>query len=213
MSNLEGQKIKEYWDSRALQQGRKTVGFGGKPLKEQDGNYRQRYEFILPHLSLDLFTMDYGCGIGRYSDIFDSEKYLGVDGCEKLLSIAKEDNPNHAYILCENGTLNNELVEYIISPAKIEQFFTATVLQHNSTKQVEEIFKSWMPHMADQCKFVLYENCHDAEDKEHISFRAPEQYLNIFEKATGFKAELEQLDVFSHQIHGETHALLTFWKI
>ena len=211
MSKLEGRHIAEYWNGRAAEQGKRTVGFGGKPIDEQDSNYRERYEFIIPHLDFDCYTLDYGCGIGRYTSLFDRNKYLGVDVCEKLLNIAECENEGYDFVLCENGLLDRESVLPYIRFKNIEQFFTATVLQHNSDIQVRHIFKSWTEYMSPDCRFVLYENCHNAEDKEHIAFRSPEQYIALFKDATELDVNIISID--QHKIHGEWHAITIFSRI
>lgn len=42
-------------------------------------------------------VLDFGCGYGRLSKAFDSDKYLGIDLNYKALKIARDDNAGYKY--------------------------------------------------------------------------------------------------------------------
>ena len=202
MSELEGNKIKEYWDKRSTEQGERTVGFGNQPISVQENNYRKRYEFIIPYLDREVMVLDYGCGIGRYTAFFKPEKYIGVDVCCNLLNIAEKNNPDYKFAYIPQGLLEfNKTIE------PIQFIFTATVLQHNSDRQVLDIFKSWKPYLADSICFVFYENCHNANDTKHIAFRQPDKYMELISRV--FSVADWTYD--KHIIHGEEHAIMKFY--
>jgi SAM-dependent methyltransferase len=200
MSKLEGNKIKEYWDKRSSLQGDRTVGFGNQPITVQDENYRQRYEFVVPCLDNNRMTLDFGCGIGRYTDFFKPEKYIGVDVCLNLLERAQENNTDYKFVYIPNGVIET------LDTEPIEQVFTATVLQHNSDRQVIEILKSWKPYVSNICCFVLYENCHNVNDADHIAFRQPERYKDLISEVFEVTAWAYRI----HVIHGEEHSVMSF---
>lgn len=204
MSELEGNKIKKYWDDRSSWQGDRTVGFGNQPMTVQDTNYRQRYEFVVPFLNNKIMTLDYGCGIGRYTDFFSPNLYIGVDVCETLLKTAKRNNPDYSFLYIPDGKMpeQSSLTEY----KPVAQVFTATVLQHNSDNQVLEIFKSWKPHLESNCTFIFYENCHNTKDKKHIAFRQPDKYRELVGKIFKIMTWKNK----KHVIHGEEHAIMQF---
>ena len=191
---------KTYWRRRAAEQGERTVGFGGRPLAEQERNYSERTGFIRERLSGDLRTLDFGCGIGRYARLFPCHAYLGVDICPELLDIAGRLSPDRTFILTEPGELPPE-----VSAFAPQRFFTATVLQHNSDDGVLEILKSWRKVAEGRVEFFLYENCHDAEDKAHIVFREPSRYAEMLEEVFG---EIAVMSMDLMVVHKETHGLL-----
>ena len=101
-------KVKAYWEKRSAKHGERTVGPNNWPAKRQDELYATRQEFVKTRMPCDKLVLDYGCGTGRYSGLFVPSKYLGMDVCERLLSVAKQRNPEHRYELYDLGTDVNE---------------------------------------------------------------------------------------------------------
>lgn len=191
---LEENKVKEYWDNRSKQQGKGTVGFCNVPLSEQDKNYEMRKEFIFRICPNSVPTLDYGCGVGRYSQCF-SDQYLGVDVCETLLDIAEEENKNKEFLLLGDPRLPRDFsFEFLL-------FFTATVLQHNSDGVVRDIFSS----LRDSCPqnklvfFSIYENSFANGDT--IKGRSCQEYSEIISEFFSVISPIYR----SHSIHGEKH--------
>jgi len=191
---IQKEDIKKYWSERSSVQGARTVGFANSPTHIQDNNYKIRKEFIFKVCPKNLKTLDYGCGIGRYSKEFDN--YLGVDVCENLINIAKNDNSEKEYFLVEE-------------PAKIpdffcpELFFTATVLQHNSDEVVEELFKNLSLVCKSDIYFSIYEN--SQANGKTIKSRSSKDYCSIISKY--FKLHSDG-NCRTHNIHGENHSHL-----
>ena len=189
----------QYWKNRASQQGKRTVGFNNIPIAEQDENYKIRTNFIISKLDTNLFTLDYGCGVGRYSKFFT--KYLGVDITRKLLDIAIEENPEYNYELLTNPDLSD------IDLSGIEQFYTSTVLQHNTDESVKLIL-SGLSKAKNLNSIVLYESSAYRVNviNSHMNFRTVEDYERLVKEhfdVKGFK-------YFKHMIHGAEHALMKF---
>lgn len=192
---LNKDKVKEYWENRSDKYGARTVGFNNTNIEEQDLRYEERYNFIIPKLSDNYKTLDYGCGIGRYAGKF--ENYEGYDITVNLLNIAKEQHPDKKFIHLEDiGVPINDC----------ERFFTSAVLQHNSDETVEIIFNSVKNNMGKLKQIVLYENTFKAKDLAHIKFRTDDQYIKFV--TNYFKCV--NISKYHHIIHGEDHSLLIF---
>ena len=171
-SGVPKDRVIQYWNYRVAQQGKGTVGFNNIPIADQDKNYDIRSGFIMSHVDADLFTLDYGCGVGRYSQFFDKDKYLGVDITKQLLDIAIDENAGYDYILLSSPSLTGVSLS-------IDQFFTATVLQHNTNETVRTIFDG-----LSKCNLrsiVLYESTMDMPNKagSHMNFRSVDDYYNL----------------------------------
>src|SRR5436190_1485775 len=69
---LEEEQVRPYWEARSSHQGARTVGFANSAMDVQDEHHQQRREFIFAHCPRHLPTLDYGCGIGRYAEEFDT---------------------------------------------------------------------------------------------------------------------------------------------
>lgn len=80
------------------------------------------YVKILPNCKI----LDFGCGNGRLARNFLPENYLGVDINQKLLSEAKEKNPEHRFetikFLSSDQTLKFELIFALASLIHLERF-------------------------------------------------------------------------------------------
>jgi hypothetical protein len=144
-------------------------------------------------------TLDYGCGIGRNSVLFKS-KYVGMDMTKELLDIAKFKNPDKEF-----SYISTPYIPETFIGEWVEQFFTATVLQHCDDGLVGKIFKSFYDSKPINIRqIVLYENS-SKFIKPHVIGRQPIEYANFIELA-GFNI----IDLkFKHiMIKYENHAVL-----
>ena len=76
-------------------------------------------------------VIDFGCGYGRLSNAFPSDRYNGVDFSEEMLTIARKNNPDKTYkeVDSESDLPFGDL------------FFAYTVLLHNPDEEVLNIIK------------------------------------------------------------------------
>lgn len=193
MSGISYENVKNYWDRRSSLQEELTVGFNGNSsMKLQNNEYVVKTEFVKKFLEKKLKTLDYGCGIGRWSNLFDN--YLGVDITKNLLDIAKENNKDKNYILLEKPILKN--IDY-----DFEQFFTSTVLQHCDDDLVDRIINSLYEVKNNGFVIVLYEN--SIVKADHVNGRSPERYRTMFEKYFN----IISFESDSHIVHGEEHSI------
>lgn len=197
MSGISQDQVKKYWDERSGRQRDRTVGPNNWSMDKQDQIYQERFKFIGPKIPRDKHIIDYGCGIGRYSLLFLKEKYLGLDICDNLLSIAKAKNPGFTYQL-----LSSPYPPELNFPAEI--FFTATVLQHNDDNGLKKILMSAKGISKGNLTFCIYENTAKESGKRHICFRSKKQYLDFI----SLYFEITGCDSWSHILHKEEHSLM-----
>jgi SAM-dependent methyltransferase len=196
---LQEKDVIGYWKNRSLSQKERTVGFANGSIDDQNKEYQVRFDFIIPKIPQNKFTLDYGCGIGRYSSFFDPVKYLGVDIMENLLDMAKARNPGYKYNQLTTPYLDN--IDF-----KPEVIMTTTVLQHNNADLVDKIIGGWIKLADKPIQLVLYENSHAKPDLAHISFRQVADYRCFVCKHFTILEE----NSWSHVIHGEQHSLMIF---
>ena len=189
----------QYWKSRASQQGKRTVGYNNIPIDEQDENYKIRTDFIISKIDTSLFTLDYGCGVGRYSRFFT--KYLGVDITKELLDIAIEENPGYSYELLISPDLSGVYL------SEVEQFYTSTVLQHNTNESIKLIL-SELSKAENLKSIVMYESSAYGVNvsNSHMNWRTVEDY----EKIVREHFDVLKFEYFKHMIHGSEHALMKY---
>lgn len=191
-------EAKSYWDARAKQKKEAAVGFISNSIEKQDVEYDEKISFVTSFIdknsSMSIRTMDYGCGIGRYSRHFSN--YLGVDMTEELIKIASSKSPDKNFLVVDSAFGIPDEVE-------CERVFTATVLQHNDDTGVDVFFES-CKKIRDLKEFILYEN--SQVNCAHMNARDQDYYKKMLSKH--FSVELVSFD--KHVVHGEEHTISLF---
>jgi hypothetical protein len=208
---LKEEKVIDYWKKRAIKLGETAVGYGDQSLDKQEGFYKERKQFIFKYIYRDRPTIDYGCGVGRYSEEFKDD-YLGVDVTEEMIKLACRLHPDKEFVLLNNPFLNTNFDDDDDDKSDktgveidwIKQFFTATVLQHCDNDLVIKILKSVHELKPTGFHFCFYENSMSFE-KPHIVGRKPEQYLGMIMQA-GF--DIKDAACHKHYVKKEEHSLL-----
>ena len=196
---LNEEKSMEYWKNHSAKLGERAVGFGDKDMNQQDAIYKIVKEFIFRYVDFRLDTLDYGCGIGRHTPNFTG-KYLGIDMTENMIYMANKRNPGRHYIWNNSPYLNDENIDF----TWIEQFFTATVLQHCDDDLVKKILESLHYQKRKGFTFALYENSAGFK-KPHVIGRNPNEYVKFMEEV-GF--HVKDILITTHLSKGEPHSLI-----
>lgn len=95
--------------------------------------------------------LDLGCGKGiRIAELYDPDKYLGVDCSEELVNIAKRDNPRHKFIVSGIldflATQENKSHEVGLMVAVLEHVPTLETAQRiyaEARRVVKELLVGW----------------------------------------------------------------------
>lgn len=200
--SLKENEVIPYWEERAKKSGAAAVGFDAKNKMAQNARYHDRRIFLNAYLDKVGFTLDYGCGIGRYSDLFDPTRYLGADITMGLISLALKENPKHSYMHLSDPWIS----DWNLKIPAVTQIFTATVLQHNSDEVIQKIFDCFYEFIPNKAiRFVMYEkNVPGEEPKPHVQ-SLPTNKLAVMIQRAGYTVE----DIFcnDHYIHNENHTL------
>lgn len=192
---------KKYWYDRATKLGETAVGYGDQNIQVQNALYDKRKQFIFKYVSRLAATIDYGCGIGRYTPEFLGN-YVGLDMTKVLLDIAQHANPKNSFKLIHGITPIEE--DFLALGGKLDQFFTATVLQHCSDSVVSDILERLFNSGQRDFTFYLYENSMPFH-KPRVQGRYPEKYHKFIREA-GFS--IIDWEFYSHDLKGEEHSLI-----
>ena len=65
--------------------------------------------------------IDFGCGCGRYTNLFPKDKYLGVDGYGDNIRAAKDLHPGYKFEVHDLETWKPEHFDYLLSSVTMEQ--------------------------------------------------------------------------------------------
>jgi SAM-dependent methyltransferase len=200
---LSKEVVKDYWEQRALRQGELVVGYGGhKKIQEQDQEYKVKIDFVKPILNPNLQTLDYGCGIGRWSSLF-RKQYLGVDITERVLDFARKRNPNKKYLQLKNPFITLSDVEITKFLENTEQFFTSTCLQHCSDDLVYQVLLSVKKYAKKKMNLVFYE-ASNIGGVNHCKGRSFSDYLEVVSNIWG---DVESSKTLQHIVHGQPHSV------
>ena len=89
--------------------------------------------FIKKNINKRYFVLDFGCGVGFFSRLFNPNKYLGVDVNLSFIKNSKIKNPNNKFIFLKKNYLKNY-------ENKINFIFINNVLHHLTDKQIINTF-------------------------------------------------------------------------
>lgn len=197
MKGLNKEEVKDYWIKRSSIQGKETVGFCGNNLNEQDREYEEKTSFVLPWVNHQAITLDYGCGVGRWSWMFDN--YIGVDLTQNLLNIAIKENPTKKYYHLKHSSLEGFKDANL---SKIEQFFSSTVLQHCDDTMCDNIFHTFSEHKPTHPTFILYETSIKT-GAYHNKGRTTQEYADMISKYFN----IVEVKFEEHLVHGQPHTI------
>lgn len=201
---LSAQQAPAYWRERFQREGGRAVGFANRPAAEQTAIIDQKQYFLRAMLDTSLRTIEYGCGTGLFSDLFDPEKYVGYDITEGFLEIARRRNPSARFVRVNSAIGTRDLYATGLNPSDFEQFMTINVLQHNDDIVVSEILRHLTQWRPGGFRFALYENIHAAASKGHMRFRSVDDYLTLI----GQHFRIRDSHHAVHEVHGERHAFI-----
>lgn len=186
-------EIRNYWTRRAeVYAQRRWWGPGAATPEEHIAQVAKRADFIFETCPRTLRTLDYGCGIGRYSQYFDADKYCGVDISKPYLKIAHEDNPDREFVQIASPIWDEPL------DWDIEIFFTATVLQHCSDEVIGGLFANLAKKQRKQFAFSLYEYANPDWTVRQTVGRPPAEYVKMVGRHFHVLSSMSH----DHMIHG-----------
>ena len=74
-------------------------------------------------------VLDFGCGRGAFTELFDARGYLGIDLSRALVSYARRSHPSYAYAVMDGASLG-------LSDVRFDAVLILGVLHHMEDKHV-----------------------------------------------------------------------------
>lgn len=157
------EEIKSHWDNRCQLYGMNSVGVIGSDTATQKEQYDKTIKFLEDKIKRNVTVVDYGCGVGKLSHLFDQKKYTGVDISSEMVDLARKNNPEYTY-------------EVLGKVPKATMFFSANVLQHNEDSFVKEL------KLKDKFKHIfIYELFGSEKGREYLRPRTVEEYEKLID--------------------------------
>lgn len=205
-NGLSEERAYNYWKERYADQKDSVVDFVKHSTEQAESLFQERIKFFFEEGDVlcprNMRTLDFGCGIGRYSIFF--EKYLGVDLNDKIVEHAQKQYTGKRFCVYEKETKSNMAVFHF--PPEVKEFnpqlfFTSTVLQHCNDNFVLRIFNSLQQIINKEIVLYLYEN--EQAQQDHVCGRTPDRYA----KMVGYFLGIKSVQTKSHVVHGEKHTI------
>jgi len=161
-------EAKEYWKVRASELGYRYVGRVNHSAMEHFKFYDRKVDFIESKIPPHSRVLDFGCGVGMFSQLFNKYDYLGVDICEQGIMDAKELNFKHRF---------QHIESYDDIKGTYDLIFCMNVLQHIG--YVPPIIEEWK-RVCPGGYIMLMEN--HVEEHDHVFPRGVERYTELIGK-------------------------------
>tara|TARA_X000000950_G_scaffold164811_1_gene201382 strand:+ start:986 stop:1624 length:639 start_codon:yes stop_codon:yes gene_type:complete len=106
--------------------------------------------FIKKNFNKKNYVLDYGCGAGFFSQLFNPKKYLGVEINKSFLNTSRIRNSKHTFKLLKKNYLKGY-------ENKIDYIFINNVLHHLTDDQILETFIFFKKTLKKKIKVFIVE--------------------------------------------------------
>ena len=103
-------------------------------------------------------TLDFGCGIGQYSVLFDAPFYLGVDTDEQCITTAKKKYPEKMFVLDESNDLS-------FLKKKFEQLILFATIHHLDDASLTNLVNQFSKVLNDRGRILVLDPYPVADQK------------------------------------------------
>jgi len=165
--------------------------------------FTERYNNTIKSLLADFNfdnkeVLDFGCGIGSISSIFNPENYLGIDCDARRISYARHRYPQYRFEATRDNNLpiQNKSKDYILIMA---------VLHHISSQGLSEYLGEFRRVLKPDGKIIVIEPCFF--EKFHLS----NWCMSSFDRGKYIRNEGEYLKIF-HGHNYKTEVIKRFKK-
>src|SRR3989344_7048300 len=148
-------------------------------------NYIDEKNIISKNLKNDKTTLDFGCGIGQFSVIFNSKKYHGVDTDLGYIKFCRGNHKGNFHVI--KKTPYNFIEKYF------DQILVSAVIHHINKKTLNNILKEFKRILKDDGKLIIIDHYIKKHQKSIFCkllinldrggyFRDPKEVIKIFSK-------------------------------
>jgi SAM-dependent methyltransferase len=157
---MDKNEVREHWNDRVKNNKHDLRG-----MVWHSGFTLQHDKLVRHILSFfkDKKVLDVGCGYGRFSDIFEKDKYLGFDISDEMVKLARELYPDYSFERMEYKPIKEhyDLVFQVISLGSMsvteKQFFDDFDAEVIASFGPNSFNIKFSPSETDHTKGLLYE--------------------------------------------------------
>ncbi|MBS4534898.1 class I SAM-dependent methyltransferase [Clostridium sp. D2Q-14] len=127
--------------------------------------------------------LDFGCGIGSISCIFQPEMYIGFDCDDKRIEYAKKLYPNYKFMTIKEN-------KFPISKNSIDYIIISSVLHHIPTNTLINYLEEFKRILNSNGSLIIAEPCF--YEKNSLS----NKFMSTFDKGKYIRNEKDYLNIF-----------------
>ncbi|WZL74208.1 class I SAM-dependent methyltransferase [Clostridiaceae bacterium 35-E11] len=159
---------------------------------------RRLTTLLSPFSFQNKFVLDFGCGIGSSSFMFQPNYYMGIDCDERRIAYAKYLYSNYNFITSKDSELciENNSIDYVLIMAVLHHIPSISV-----TKYLQEFQRILKPNG----QVIVIEPCF------YEGSYLRNWYMSCFDKGNYIRSEMDYLNLF-HQQKYTTHLIKKFNK-
>lgn len=136
----------------------------------------------------DKIVLDFGCGIGSSSFMFNPNNYIGIDYDFKRIDYARHLYPNYKFKVLQGNILPffNKCIDYILIIA---------VLHHISSQELSGYLQEFHRVLKPDGKIIVIEPCFF--EKTHFN----NWFMALFDKGKYIRSEYDYLRMFNNHYY------------
>lgn len=172
-------------------------------------NFKDEKKVISKYFDKDKLTLDFGCGAGQFSILFNPGMYYGVDTDIKYIKFCKKKYKGKFLVI-------NNLPPYNFKSKFFEQILISSVIHHTDNKTLIKILKELKRILKKSGKLMITD--HFVKEKQRNIFcklliyldrgkyfRNPEKVIELFSK--DFK--VKKLKLFKNDMYKDYMLILS----
>jgi SAM-dependent methyltransferase len=114
-------------------------------------DYKDEKKIISENFKKEKITLDFGCGIGQFSKLFNSKNYHGCDTDEVYINFCKNNHKGNFHTIKENPPYN-------FKSKYFDQILISAVIHHIDDKHLIEISKELRRILKDNGELIIIDH-------------------------------------------------------
>ena len=149
-------------------------------------NFKEDKLIISKYFINNKKTLDFGCGMGQFSILFDKDKYYGIDTDKEYIDFCKKKNKG-------NFSLIKEVPPYNFQDKEFEQIIVFAVIHHINDKVLKSIFEEFYRILKKNGRIIIMDHFIKKDQRNFFCrflinfdrgryFRNPDNIISLLKK-------------------------------
>jgi len=114
-------------------------------------DFKAEKKIISKILRKDKRTLDFGCGAGQFSDVFNPDRYHGVDTDKRYIDFCKDNRKGDFFMIKSSPP-------YKFKKNYFDQIFVSAVIHHINNKKLSSISKEFSRMLKDNGEIMIVDH-------------------------------------------------------